>query len=355
MSNWEISLNYNSTVLTATGITIGNLFPASSIFEPIHCIDGVGTGCGAFDGPGVVHSAVLFRGGNVSGTFYNQTLFSIQFSPTASPYGSSLLHVFNDSLGSPGRSYINPYPILHLTEDGIFANHGVAAFFNVAGPAIFLVGQPVYFDASGSFDVSGAMITLYSWSFGDGSSGSGVKPVHTYSLTGEHIVVLNVTSVHGTVGVKKVVNVVSALGGILLHIKDRLGNNIPYDVVVTLSNSSGVVARSTKSASLSRLNFSRLAPGTYAVGFAGSTIVSFSGQESVIAGWTTEDTVYLTVVPPSSPPDLRLFVIVSVLGVGLVGGGAGLFLRRRRALRMGKTRAPARTRKASESRQRSLS
>lgn len=350
ISNWEISLNYNSQVLTATGITLGNLFPPGSVFEPIHCIDGGGTGCGAFDGPGVVHSAVLFRGGNVSGSFYNQTLFSVQFSPTGSPYGSSLLHIFNDSLGSPGRSYISPYPILHLSEDGIFANHGIAAFFNVAGPAVLLVHQPVYFDASGSFSVNGASIALYSWSFGDGSSGSGVNLVHTYSSTGEYVVVLNVTRSDGMVGsIRKTVSIVSALGGLALLVKDLAGNNIPYDVSIVLLNSSVVVARVTKSSSVSRLSFSNLAPGTYTVDFSGSSVVSYSKQETVTPGWTTNDTVYLTVVPISNPPDLRLYIVLAAVGAGLAIGFVGLF-RRRRALRMGKARPSPRAQKTSKSR-----
>jgi PKD domain len=350
ISNWEISLNYSSQVLTATGITLGNLFPVSSVFEPIHCVNGVGSGCGAFDGPGVVHSAVLFRGGNVSGSFYNRTLFSIQFSPTGNPYGSSLLHIFNDSLGSPGRSYISPYPILHLSEDGIFANHGVAAFFNVIGPAVLLVHQPVYFDASGSLSVNGASITKYSWSFGDGSSGLGVNPVHTYNVTREYVVVLNVTSSDGIVGsIRKTVNIVSALGGLVLLVKDLAGNNIPYDVSVVLLNSSVVVVRETKSSSVSRLNFSNLAPGTYSVDFSGSSVVSYSKQETVTPGWTTNDTVYLTVVPPSNPPDLRLFIVLAAVGAGLAIGMVGLF-RRRRAMRMGKARPLPRAQKTSKSR-----
>ena len=40
-------------------------------------------------------------------------------------------------------------------------------------------GNIVTFDASGSSDLDGT-ITEYKWDFGDGSSGSGLQPVHTY-------------------------------------------------------------------------------------------------------------------------------------------------------------------------------
>jgi PKD repeat protein len=54
----------------------------------------------------------------------------------------------------------------------------------------------VDFDASGSFDSDGSA-DGYSWDFGDGSHGSGVKPSHTYTTPGSYLPRLTVTDDHG--------------------------------------------------------------------------------------------------------------------------------------------------------------
>jgi len=48
------------------------------------------------------------------------------------------------------------------------------------------------FDASGSYDPDGSVVG-YDWDFGDGGTGSGVTPSHTYALAGVYTVVLTVT------------------------------------------------------------------------------------------------------------------------------------------------------------------
>ncbi len=50
----------------------------------------------------------------------------------------------------------------------------------------------VSFDATGSADSDGA-ISSYAWDFGDGTTGSGVSPEHSYSAAGSYPVVLTVT------------------------------------------------------------------------------------------------------------------------------------------------------------------
>ncbi|MGC0271840.1 PKD domain-containing protein [Pseudactinotalea sp. Z1739] len=57
-------------------------------------------------------------------------------------------------------------------------------------------GLQVAFDASGSSDSDGAIVS-YEWDFGDGDTGSGVSPSHTYAESGTYQVTLTVTDDDG--------------------------------------------------------------------------------------------------------------------------------------------------------------
>ncbi len=60
------------------------------------------------------------------------------------------------------------------------------------GPYMTVAGKAVEFDGSGSSDSDGSIVS-YDWSFGDGATGSGVKPTHTYTSKGTYNVTLTVT------------------------------------------------------------------------------------------------------------------------------------------------------------------
>lgn len=68
----------------------------------------------------------------------------------------------------------------------------------------------IQFDATASFDTDGR-ISSYNWNFGDGTTGSGVRPVHTYSNPGKYPVTLQVYDDRGGEGVASDIVTVSAV------------------------------------------------------------------------------------------------------------------------------------------------
>ncbi len=73
-------------------------------------------------------------------------------------------------------------------------NHSPTAV--AGGPYTGVEGTAVAFDGSGSSDPDGDSLT-YAWTFGDGTSGTGVKPSHTYVDNGANTVTLTVTDARG--------------------------------------------------------------------------------------------------------------------------------------------------------------
>jgi PKD repeat protein len=68
-------------------------------------------------------------------------------------------------------------------------------------------GLTCSFDAGGSTAGSGGGQPSYAWQFGDGSSGTGVSPSHTFASGGSYPVTLTVTSASGTDSVSHTVTV----------------------------------------------------------------------------------------------------------------------------------------------------
>jgi glucose/arabinose dehydrogenase len=57
----------------------------------------------------------------------------------------------------------------------------------------------VDFDGAATYDYDGSIVS-YAWDFGDGSSGSGISPIHDYPGTGTYEVILTVTDNQGATG-----------------------------------------------------------------------------------------------------------------------------------------------------------
>ena len=64
------------------------------------------------------------------------------------------------------------------------------------GPYTGTVGDPITFDGSGSSDPDGTIV-VYDWDFGDGTTGTGAMPTHSYASTGSFTVTLMVTDDSG--------------------------------------------------------------------------------------------------------------------------------------------------------------
>ena len=88
-------------------------------------------------------------------------------------------------------------------------------------------GNTVNFDASGS-SPSGA-ITSYSWSFGDGSTGSGMKPSHTYSGSGPYTVALTVRGSSGSNSTSAQVHLAPPVSLTASFTYSISGNSVSFD------------------------------------------------------------------------------------------------------------------------------
>jgi hypothetical protein len=68
----------------------------------------------------------------------------------------------------------------------------------ITAPSSLKAGIPATFSASASSDAyPGASFTGYSWSWGDGSAGSGVSPSHTFAVAGTYSVTLTTADSYG--------------------------------------------------------------------------------------------------------------------------------------------------------------
>ena len=86
-------------------------------------------------------------------------------------------------------------------------------------PSNLSTNQTIVFDASGSFDEDGVIVS-YFWDFGDGLNGTGINLSHVYETSGEYTVTLVVTDNEGNSYSKSIVITVVSEGK-----KEKLGEN----------------------------------------------------------------------------------------------------------------------------------
>jgi chitodextrinase len=113
-------------------------------------------------------------------TATSDTLVTLVFTPVGTDYANSTPRAVNIRLTRPG---------IILPPNGA---PKPTFFFSPGAPH---ENENILFDASGSTD-DGQIVT-YAWTFGDGSTGSGIRPNHSYAVAGSYGVILTVTDDRG--------------------------------------------------------------------------------------------------------------------------------------------------------------
>lgn len=171
---------------------------------------------------GVVGARRLVASGNVSG---------INFSQVRGMYATANHLYWTSSLDgnlrrinwAQGPVSGSPVPNTQVTVSGLLVDgrtwSAQRAFFlyqDANGDGVGLPPQAAFdvncssttceFDASGS-TAPGGTITGYAWDFGDGTTGTGASPTHTFAASGTYQVQLTVTASSGTATTSKNVSV----------------------------------------------------------------------------------------------------------------------------------------------------
>lgn len=103
--------------------------------------------------------------------------------PTNDPLGT-------DSLIAFAIDNVQPAPMIFQSSYASATVETVGApIANPGGPYSGVVGYPIQFNGSASYDPEGSPLT-YAWNFGDGGVGTGVAPTHTYGAVGTYPVSL---------------------------------------------------------------------------------------------------------------------------------------------------------------------
>ena len=107
--------------------------------------------------------------------------FAVRFCPT-------------DALPRTGEFVVTAAIALNSPLSAPLAGTGnLAPHCDAGGPYSGVEGVPLAFSGLASGDPGGGTITSYAWTFGDGATGSGPTPSHTYATAGNYTATLTVT------------------------------------------------------------------------------------------------------------------------------------------------------------------
>lgn len=124
---------------------------------------------------------------------------TLMYTAPPAPVGSSntpdLVTIQVIPSGTDASDAIGRSVVVRLVPTGVIIGGGPTPQFTFtpANPAAF---TDVFFDASTSIPALGTSITSFAWTFGDGSTGSGITPIHRFAA-GTWTVTLTVTDSNG--------------------------------------------------------------------------------------------------------------------------------------------------------------
>jgi hypothetical protein len=365
---FDVRINYTNPyspssphpVLQATSIDYTTDLFSDYGYSPTvltECIDGSqiagATPC-ASDVLGQVHLSLGIIGTGITGPVQGP-LFTILF--TVRGMGNSTFLVDTANLADPNPDFSNPTDSAHyipvFKNAGVFANTGVTAFFNyqpldTTVSQSILPNEQVVFDATASFvpGNSSDLIRLYSWNFGDGKQQQNETTAqinHIFKSPGNYTVSLKVWDEKNITGVfARQVPVFPALGSIALIVRNQVGAVLDTNVVIKVfNNTSSPSPFANQTISISGITqFNQLVPGHYFVVFTGQGYYSANKTEQVLPAWTTQDSVYLSAIPPPpNAPDYSGIVYGGTFAAGLGIISAAIIIRKRKSSsRTGKKR-----------------
>jgi PKD repeat protein len=160
---------------------------------------------------------------------------SFDASGSSDPGGGSLTYAWDFGDGNSGTGVAPSHPyladgdytvILTVTDDEAATDQiDQIVLVNAPPEASFTYdchGLSCDFNASGSSDPGGGSLT-YAWDFGDGNSGAGVAPSHSYAADGSYTVILAVTDDEAATDQASQVVTVQGGGAQTVHVGDLDG------------------------------------------------------------------------------------------------------------------------------------
>jgi len=197
-------------------------------------------------------------------------------------------------------------------------------------PATIYIGVSVTFDASTSTDSDG-IIAWYDWDFGDGSTGSGVRSSHTYTVKGDFGVGLTVVDNLGssnrttqTISVRdrppQITSSTPGLGPLTVEASaTQTFTVIAWDPDGDVLTYTWRVDGALSGANTGSLDFASAAPGTHVVNVSVSDGALVASRE-----WT------VTVIASALPGLITLWVPIAIVVAVIVAIFFTRFLRRRK-------------------------
>ncbi len=200
------NLNFQATILVTLTITddSGNIATDTTFVTVLQTPNSPPVANAGAPVTGVVNAPVQFDGTGSSDPEGTALSYSWDFGDGASATG----------FASPTHAYsrCGTYNVDLTVTDGVGLTGTASTSATIASSGVDIptahagggtgrlyngtVGSNVQFDGSGSSDPD-CNIVSYSWDFGDGTTGTGLNPLHSYSSAGTYIVTLTVTDNDG--------------------------------------------------------------------------------------------------------------------------------------------------------------